>query len=74
VKAITTAQPLVDRSVVAKLEEILAEAKKGEITGFAMVTQDQVRAASYITQGLNDRYTITGYLFHLLWKLQRDGE
>jgi hypothetical protein len=58
--------------IIRYLEELLARAHAGELTGIAVLAQDG-QGVDYHTAGLKDRYTQSGFLFHLMYRLQSDA-
>ncbi len=61
----------VNEELVEYLESALERAKAGELLGVLMLQRDDDGLA-YSVCGIKDRYEATGYLFHLLYKLQAD--
>jgi hypothetical protein len=61
-----------DPDVVNFLEEALAEARAGAITGVLLVKQDRERGIGYVIAGCKDRLTMLGFLSHAAYKLQDD--
>lgn len=59
----------VDPDVVNYLEEMLRDAKDGKITGFAAVSRSN-GACEFTNAGIPNRFELTGYLTHLIYKLQ----
>ena len=58
--------------VVKFLEQALADAQSGELTGIVLLDQMRNGKVGYATAGIADRYKVSGYLFHALHKLQTD--
>lgn len=73
VKALKIAEKPVDAELVQHLEEALAEAKSGEMTGVLMLAQEPDGTCSYSVVGIHDRFRVTGYLFKMLHRLQYDN-
>lgn len=61
-----------DPKVVSYLESILEEARAGRVRGVLVVEQRDDGFIGYTTAGLEDRFRLTGVLFHALHKLQTD--
>lgn len=62
----------IDPDVVVFLEETLAKAKTGEVSGVLLVEQDRQGGVAYSVAGVTNRYMVSGLLFHALHKLQSD--
>ena len=58
--------------VVEYLEEQLERARKGDMTGVLMVSQDGNGDVWYTVAGIKDRMTVLGVLSHAMHKLQTD--
>ena len=61
----------VDPKVVEFLEDRLAAAKRGEITGI-LILSDEAGAYDFKTIGLRDRMRVIGFLSHAAYKCQDD--
>ena len=61
-----------DPEVISFLDDALAKARKGEITGVLIISQDVGKWASYSHAGLKDRFHVLGYLSHAMHQLQTD--
>lgn len=64
--------PQADPELLAFAENLVADIKSGEITGFVGVRQTKTGSAQYITVGVKERFTMLGFLSHLMHKLQSD--
>ncbi len=64
--------PEPNKEVVELLEEALERAKKGETTGLLMLEQEGDGVVSYSIAGIKDRFKVTGYMYHAIFKLQND--
>ncbi len=67
-----TKRPVV-AEVVKYLEETLAQAKAGDITGVLIVTEDTERGVAYCVAGIGDRMKVLGTMSHAMYKLQSDN-
>jgi hypothetical protein len=61
-----------DPVVIEFLEDALADAKAGKTTGVLIVAQDREGGASYAITGIKNRFTVMGFLYHALFRLQSD--
>lgn len=61
----------VDPEVVRYLEEALAEAKAGKLSGVLILQQD-AEGLAYAVAGVKDRFALIGWLSHAIHKLQTD--
>ena len=57
--------------VIAGLERALESAGAGNTFGILLIEKTPV-AATWTCAGIPDRFEITGYLFHLMYKMQTD--
>ena len=62
-----------DPDVVAILEQALEDAKNGEVSGVLLLEQ-RPGGSRYHLAGIEDRFAQTGYLYHVLHRLQYDLE
>lgn len=60
-----------DPDIVSVLEEILARARAGEVTGLVLVAQDAC-GVEYRVVGIRNRWEKIGLLSHAIHKLQDD--
>ena len=61
-----------DPDMIRVLELALAHALTGETTGILLIEKSRERS-SWSCAGIPDRFEVTGYLFHLAYKMQTDG-
>lgn len=61
-----------DPDVIVYLEEILARARTGEITGVMIMAQDG-KGVAFRHAGLKDRFELLGWLSHTMHNLQTDA-
>ena len=64
---------LPDPDVIAGLERALESAKAGTTFGILLIEKTPT-AATWTCAGIPDRFEITGYLFHLMYKMQTDKD
>lgn len=62
-----------DPEVIDTLEKALAEAKEGKTVGVLLI-EKRPDGSRWSCSGIPDRFEMTGYLFHLAYKLQTDDE
>ena len=62
-----------DPDVIAGLERALENAKTGNTFGILLIEKTPA-AATWTCAGIPDRFEITGYLFHLMYKMQTDDK
>jgi hypothetical protein len=72
VKSLATVKPRVDAGTVELLEEALAMAKEGMVTGVTLCIERNDRSVAYSHAGITDRWKLSGMLYHALHKLQSD--
>ncbi len=63
-----------DADLVAWLEERTQQAREGKITGYVGVFVTDEGAMNYSVCSVKNRAALTGYLFHVLHRLQYDAE
>ncbi len=66
-----TLQRDADPELIEVVEGLLARVRSGETTG-VVVAEQQAKDGNWFCCGIKDRFKTTGYLFHLMHKLQED--
>lgn len=61
-----------DEDMIQVLEKALATAREGGTLGILLIEKFPTSSA-WSCAGIPDRFEITGYLFHLAYKMQTDG-
>lgn len=61
-----------DPEVVSFLEGVLEAARAGEVTGVLVLSQELDGSLKYTIAGIKDRFTVTGWLYHAMHRLQSD--
>ena len=62
-----------DEDMINVLERALATAKDGKTIGVLLI-EKQPGSSCWSCAGIPDRFEITGYLFHLAYKMQTDDD
>ena len=62
---------LPDPDMIRVLEDALANARGGRTVGILLI-EKKPGSSSWSCAGIPDRFEITGYLFHLAYKMQTD--
>ena len=62
---------LPDPDMIRVLEDALAHAREGRTVGILLI-EKHPSSSSWSCAGIPDRFEITGYLFHLAYKMQTD--
>jgi len=64
--------PEPNADAIAFAEKLVADLKSGEVVGFVAVRQSKDGSAQYTVAGITARFSVLGYLSHLMYRLQRD--
>lgn len=67
----TPAAPKGDADVIAFLETALKRARRGDIKGVVLLAED-AEGVGYEVAGIQDRFRVSGFLFHALYQLQHN--
>ena len=60
-----------DAEMISTLEKALANAREGRTIGILLIEKSHGNS-SWSCAGIPDRFEVTGYLFHLAYKMQTD--